>query len=243
MFNFTQIFSWGLILQAMALIHFFYRRPNTFWVWIIIFFPPLGALAYMFMEVVPDLGLLRASFQGFSRRSRINQLEHTVPSIRRSATTRTRRFVSGREEIRASTRVLQQSDRLAARLSRSDLPPRHRRDFLGDFPAAVKALEFVTSQDQKYDFHRAIALLAHAYANTSQPDKADALFRQATAISTSSETYINYATFLESQKRNAEAREWAEHILAKKPTMPRYLRRRERPWFSQATALLKRVPK
>ncbi len=244
MFNFTHIFSWGLILQAMALIHFFYRRPDTFWVWIIIFFPPLGALAYMFMEVVPDLGMLRASFQGFSRRSRINQLEHTVlvnPSI------------GNYEELadlyldeRKYARALECYNKAIG--SRLDYPdPIYRRGiaeiFLGDFPAAVKDLEFVTSQDQKYDFHRAIALLAHAYANTGQPNKADALFRQATAISTSSETYINYATFLESQKRNAEAREWAERILAKKPTMPRYLRRRERPWFSQATALLKRVPK
>jgi hypothetical protein len=68
------------------------------------------------------------------------------------------------------------------------------------------------------------------------------LLQQATAISTLSETYLNYATFLASQNRTAEAREWAERILAKKPTMPRYLRRRERPWFRKATALLKRRP-
>ena len=103
-------------------------------------------------------------------------------------------------------------------------------------------LEHITSRDPKYDLHRAIALLAHAYANTGQPEKAEALFQQATAISTGSETYFNYATFLASQNRTAEAREWAGRILAKKPTMPRYLRRRERPWFRKATALLKRLP-
>lgn len=50
---------------------------------------------------------------------------------------------------------------------------------------------------------------------------------------------FNYATFLASQKRTAEAREWAQRILAKKPTMPRSLQRRERPWFRKANALLK----
>ena len=75
-----------------------------------------------------------------------------------------------------------------------------------------------------------------------QPQKAEAHFRQATAISTRSETYFNYATFLVSQNRIAEAHEWAQRILAKKPTMPRYLKRRERPWFRKATALLKRLP-
>ena len=93
-----------------------------------------------------------------------------------------------------------------------------------------------------HDFHRAPALLAHAYANTGQPEKADALFREVTKISTSSETYYNYACFLASQQRNAMAREWAQRILDKKPTMPGYLRRRERPWFRKAGALLGRLP-
>ena len=62
-----------------------------------------------------------------------------------------------------------------------------------------------------------------------------------TKISTASETYYNYACFLASQQRNAEAREWAQRILAKKPTMPGYQRRRERPWFRRASALLLRL--
>src|SRR4030095_2607063 len=53
------------------------------------------------------------------------------------------------------------------------------------------------------------------------------------------QTYLNYATFLAAQNRNDEARQWARRILAKKPTMPRYLQRRERPWFRKASALLK----
>jgi Tfp pilus assembly protein PilF len=113
---------------------------------------------------------------------------------------------------------------------------------LGDFAAAVSDLEAVTARDAKYDLHRAIALLAHAYANNGQADKAEPLFQQATQISTLSETYFNYAAFLASQKRPAEAREWAQKILAKKPTMPRYLQRRERPWFRKAAAMLKRLP-
>jgi hypothetical protein len=61
-------------------------------------------------------------------------------------------------------------------------------------------------------------------------------------ISTLSEAYYNYATFLASQGRTAEAREWAKKILEKKPAMPSYQRRRERPWFRRANALLRRLP-
>ena len=97
------------------------------------------------------------------------------------------------------------------------------------------------AQDAEYDFHGAAGLLAHVYANVGQPEKAEALFREVTKISTSSETYYNYACFLAGQQRNAEAREWAQRLLDKKRNMPGYLKRRERPWFRKASMLLVRV--
>ena len=84
---------------------------------------------------------------------------------------------------------------------------------------------------------------AHALANVGEREKAAALFREVTETSTLSETQYNYACFLMEEGRPAEAREWAERILRKKATMPNYIRRRERPWFRKAAALLKRVPK
>ncbi len=96
-------------------------------------------------------------------------------------------------------------------------------------------------EDPDYDFHRAAGLLAHAYAQTGQKERAEALFRDVTTTSTLSETYLNFADLLASEGRNAEAREWAQKVLDKKPTMPGYLRRRERPWFRSASAMLKRL--
>jgi hypothetical protein len=128
------LFPWGLILQAVALVHFIKRRPDGVWLWI----------------------------------------------------------------------------------------------HLGEFAGAVPDLESVTSRDPKYDFHRAIGLLAHAYARTNQPEKAEALFAQATGASTLSETYLNYASFLAAGGRAAEARDWTQKVLNTKASMPRYLQRRER---------------
>jgi hypothetical protein len=42
--------------------------------------------------------------------------------------------------------------------------------------------------------------------------------------------------------RNTEARQWAQKVLDKEPTMPRYLRRQERPWFRRARKILKQLP-
>lgn len=237
------LFPWGIILQALAIVHFIRRRPDTYWLWIIIFFGPMGALIYIAIEVIPDAGLLRQSFKVFPRRRRIHELESAIldnPS-------------AGNYEELADL-YLEEGNYARARQcydkaisSRTDSPdPFYRRGItelqMGDFTAALVDLERVVSSDPKYDFHRAVGLLAHAYANTGQPDKAGALFQQAIKISTLSETYYNYALFLASQQRYAEAREWAQRILAKKPTMPGYLRRRERPWFRCASGLLKRLP-
>lgn len=240
---FSLLYPWGLILQAVAIAHFIRRRPDSYWFWVIVFLGPLGALAYIAMEVVPDLGLLHQAFEGVSRRNRIRLLEAVVRE--NPATGNFEELAGLYLDDSQWARARDNYDKAIS--PRDDHPdPVYRRAIarihLGEFADAVRDLEHVTSRDPKYDLHRAVALLAHACANTGQPDRAESLFLQATAISTLSETYYHYATFLAAQDRPGEARDWAERILAKKPTMPRYLRRRERPWFRNASALLKRLP-
>jgi hypothetical protein len=71
-------FPWGLILQAIAIVHFIRRRPDGYWLWIIIFFGGLGALIYIAAEVIPDAGLARQSFKVFTRPRRIHELEPAI---------------------------------------------------------------------------------------------------------------------------------------------------------------------
>lgn len=237
------LFPWGLLLQGFAIVHFIRRRPDMFWIFIILFLGPLGALIYIFVEVLPDLGLLRQSFKVFPRRKRIGILETTVrdnPSAGNYEELGDLYMDDGRLQLARAA-----FDKAIA--ARADtLDPFYRRGvcaiLLGDAPAAIPDLERAVGKDPDYDFHRAAGLLAHAYAQTGQKEKAEALFRRTTITSTLSETYLNFADLLASEGRNAEAREWAQKVLDKKPTMPDYLRRRERPWFRSAREMLKRLP-
>jgi hypothetical protein len=236
-------YPWGMILQAVAILHFVRRRPDGFWLWIILVGGGLGALVYIVAEVLPDVGLLRGSLRAFPRRRRIRELELAIvdnPSIGNFE-----ELADLNLEERNFSRARELYNTVLARQTDS-IDSYYRRGLaeieMGDFTAAVPDLERVVAKDPKYDFHRAISLLAHALGQTGQPDRARALFEQATAISTSSETYYNYASFLAAQNDNAGARDWAQRILAKKPGMPRYLQRLERPWFRKANALLKRLP-
>jgi hypothetical protein len=234
------IYRWGLILQAVAIVHFIQRRPDTFWLWIILMGGGLGALVYIAAEVLPDANLLRGAFGGLTRRRRARELESIILDNPASGNLEELADLYLEEEQFAKARELY--DRVIS--TRTDsLDPFYRRALaaigLQDFSAAVPDLEKVVSKDPKYDFYRAIGQLALAHARAGDPLRAEELFRQATEISTLSETYYNYALFLAAHQRQGEAREWLERILAKKPTMPRYLRRRERPWFRKAGALLK----
>jgi hypothetical protein len=134
---------------------------------------------------------------------------------------------------------------IAARTDTFD--PFYRRGvcalLLGDAAGALPDRERVVSKEPDYDFHRSAGLLAHAYAQTGQTEKPEALFRQVTAKSTSSETYLNFAGMLASEGRHAEAREWAQKVLDKKPSMLAYLRRRERAWFRLSVRYTSRDPK
>ena len=234
---------WGIILQALAVVHFIRRRPDGFWLWIILIGGWLGALVYLAVEAVPDAGLLRQSFKAFPRRKRIRELESAVldnPS-------------AGNYEELADLYLEEKKYGRARKCYdqaisvRTDSPdPFYRRAVaavrMADFADALPDLERVVAEDPTYDFHLAAGLLAHVYAKTGQPEKAAALFQEVTKISTASETYYNYATFLASQQSNAEARAWAQQLLDKKRNMPGYLRRRERPWFRKASSLLRSLP-
>jgi hypothetical protein len=69
---------WGLLLQAVAIVHFIRRRPDTYWIFVILFLGWIGAAVYIVAEVIPDAGLLRGSFQVFPRRRRIHELERAI---------------------------------------------------------------------------------------------------------------------------------------------------------------------
>jgi hypothetical protein len=236
-------YPWGLIFQGLAILHFIRRRPDTYWLYIIVFLGPVGAIIYLFVEALPDYGLVGQSFKAFPRRKRIGQVRLAIldnPSGGNYEELANLLMDDGK--LRLAREAFDKA--IAARVDTLDTI--YRRGvcaiLLGDFAASLPDLERVVGKDPDYDFRRAAGLLAHAYAQTGQKEKAEALFRAVIVKSTLSETYLNFADLLASVGKNAEAREWARKVLDKKPTMPGYLRRRERPLFSRASKILKRLP-
>lgn len=239
---FAFLFPWGLILQALAIVHFIRRRPDGFWLWIIILGGGLGAIVYLLVEALPDLGLLKDTYRGFSRRSRIRQVEGAVIDNPSAGNFEELGDLYFDEKKFAKAR--QCYDRAIS--TRTDHPdPFYRRGIceleMGDYAEAIADLERTVKFDRGYDFHRALGLLAEAYARAEQVARAQQAFEEAIEVSSASELQVNYAAFLACQGRKDEARQWAQRVLSKKATMPGFLKRRERPWFRRAAGLLKQV--
>src|SRR3954469_13656507 len=188
---FGLFYPYGIVLQALAILHFVRRRPDTFWLWIIIMGGGLGALVYMLVEMLPDARLLHGAYQVFPRRKRIKQLEGLVldnPSVGNfeelgDLYLDDGKFAKARE---CFNRVLERSD---------ELDPIYHRALssigLDDFAAAAADLERVLGRDPKYAYQRAAGLYAHVLARLGRRDEADAMFRSVLETSTLSETEYN----------------------------------------------------
>jgi tetratricopeptide (TPR) repeat protein len=192
----------------------------------------------MLAEVIPDANLLRGSFQGFGRRSRIQNLETQIldnPSAGNyeelgELCLEEKKYAKARDAFAKA--ISARSDSLHTFYCRAQAA-------LGttDYTAAIPDLERVLAADRKFDYYRAAGLLADAYARTGELEKAADWFALATQFSSTCETLFNYANFLKLQGNTTEAREWTQKLLAKKRTLPGYMQRIERPWFRKGKAL------
>jgi len=236
-------FGWGFILQLIAIVHFVRRRPENFWIWIIFFGGAIGATAYILIEMLPDLGLMRHSMKGFSRRKRIRMLRAMIienPSA------------GNYEEL--GDLLLEEKKYAEARdcfdnaiSSRTDhVDPFYRRGIaafeLGDAAAALPDFERVVKTDPKYDYNGAQLYYARSLAAVGRTDDAMRTFEKLTESAGTTEALCYAAEFFAAQGRPAQAKELVERIAKRKLTMPAYQKRRERPWLRRSSSLSKRLP-
>lgn len=241
----AQYFSWGLfgvLLLAVALVHYIRRQPSGYWLWVILFLlPPLGALIYVAVEILPEL-FDPGAFHFFERNRRLHQLKFDV---------RQNPSPGNYEEL--GLLLLDKQDWRGARAcfdraiaQRDDsVDSLYRRGLaavgMEDFAAARADLERVVLADAGYDFQRAAGLLAFCDWQTGNSARARRLFEQVLRTSTLTETQLHYAEFLAAQGERETARQWIARLYEKRPQMPGFQRRRERKLFRRAAALRRRL--
>src|SRR5438874_5489699 len=180
MFGLGHLFyPWGFLVQGLAIVHFIRRRPEGYWFYVTFFLGPPGAAIYILAEVLPDLGLLRGFFQGFGRRSRIQNVETDIIDNPSPANYEElgelykdqREFAKGREAFTHAVDARGASPYTFYSRAQCSLG-------LNDLAGAISDLERVVAADRKFDYYRAAGLLADAYARTGQLERAEPLFAE-----------------------------------------------------------------
>jgi hypothetical protein len=238
------LFGYGFIFQVAAVIHWSRKRPEAFWLFIIIIGGIIGALAYFLIEGLPDFRNVQKTLRGPSRRKRIHLLRAMVIENPSAGN-----YEELGELLLEEKRFREARDAFDRALSvRSDsIDPFYRRGIaefeLRDDEAAVTDLRRVTAADWKYDFSRAACLLGQALARLGRTEEAMAVFDRIAQSATGAEPLVSAAEFFAGHGRPADALEIASGIAMRDATMPAYQKRRDRVWLRQAWALQRSLRK
>jgi hypothetical protein len=231
-------FGYGFLFQVAALIHWARKRPEAFWLFIIIIGGIIGALAYFLIEGLPDFRNLQRTMRGPGRRKRINVLRALV--IQNPSAGNYEELGELLLDDRRYREARDAFDRALA-VRTDSIDPFYRRGIaefeLRDDEAAVADLRRVTAADWKYDFSRAACLLGQALARLGRTEEAMAVFDKLVQSATGAEPLVAAAEFFANHGRPAEALEIASGIAMRDATMPHYQKRRDRAWLRKAKAL------
>jgi hypothetical protein len=237
-----RFFGYGFILQVIALVHFLKRRPDGFWIWIIFIGGPIGATAYILIEMIPDLVQGGTPMRGMTRRKRIRILEGLI--IDNPSAGNYEELGDLLLEEKKYARARQCFDESLAQRQDS-LDPFYRRGLslfnLGEYAAALNDFEHVVKKDPKYDYSRVQMFYARSLAETDHIDEAMTAFQTLIERSTATEALCEAADFFAEHGRAADAKTLVDKILARRITMPAYQKRRERPWLRRAASLSKKL--
>ena len=233
-------------VQAALLVHCIKTGRNWLWVWVLLLLPGAGALAYVVVEILPDLFRSRAAqrtARGFKRavdpmadlRRYENEarLAGNVAARQRYADELVRhgRHEEATEQYRqALTGLYAHDPNLMLGLARAQFGS-------GAAPAARATLDELFRENP--DFRSPDAHLLFARALEAEGSAAQAL-QQYRALANSypgAEAAVRYAQLLEQQGQRDEARRVARELLDQARIAPGHYRRAQRPWLDAAEKL------
>ena len=247
MFFFNNYFYFfTIVLQAICAIHCIRKGVQQNWIWIIIFLPLLGSLAYIFTEIFTnrELDSVQSGIGSLlNRRGKIRRLEN---NLRFSDT------FNNRVALADACLADGQTDK-AITLYESSLEGNFTENeyVLGQLIKAyyqVKRYNDIIPIAQKmyrlpqFSLSRLHTLYAIALAYTDQPGAAEKEFKMMKAKFSNYEARYHYARFMITNNRIEEARQLLKEMTSEASYLSSRERRQNRNWLLQAKEELKKLP-
>ena len=237
----------SIIVQVALIIHVVKTGRNQIWIWVLALLSLPGAIAYIAVEVLPELlrsrtaqrtarGLRKAVDPGADLRRYENEarVASNVASRQRYAEelVRHQRYDEAIGQYReALTGLYEHDPNLMQGLAQAQFGK-------GDAAAARATLDELIQRNP--DFRSPAGHLLYARALEAEGNVPKALEEYAVLAPSypGAEAAVRYAQLLQAQGRRAEAQKVARELLEQARIAPGHYRRAQRPWLDAAQRLL-----
>ena len=236
------------IAQALLIIHVIKTGRNFLWIWVLLLLPlGIGALAYLAVEVLPELlgsraarrparGLRKAMDPGADLRRYESEVRvaGNVASRQRYAEelVRHERYEEAIGQYReALTGLYEHDPNLMLGLAQAQFGK-------GDARAARQTLDELIKENPTFRSPAGHLLYARALAAEGDIPKALEEYRVLAPSYAGAEAAVRYAQLLAAQGQHAEAQRVARELLEQARIAPGHYRRAQREWLEAAQRLL-----
>ena len=229
-----------IAFQVWAIVDCLRLRSRMWWVLGILFFGPIGALAYVFNELRRGRQFGRAStIEAVTGNPRIDELEELLLSNPAPGL-----FVElGDLQVsQGDHQSASEAYRRSLEADPQDLYARYHFGLAltaqGRHAEAVEALRKVCANDPKYDYGEAAERLADALLAAGQDGEALEQYASVASSWARARPKFYWGLLLDKMGQKAEATSVMQEIVDQEDAVPDYLRSGESPWIKQARRYL-----
>ncbi len=236
-----------LLINVALVVHVIKAGRNMLWIWALLLLPPLGAIAYVLVELLPGLYAapdtqrsLRSLRQVVDpnrdlREASVNaSVADTVATKARLGTEQSRRgdHAAAIATFKSGLRGLYEYDpTLLQGLAEAQFAA-------SDFASARDSLEALARHNPEYRAPTAKLLYARALEAVGELARAEVEYRAAADIFPGAEAKTRHALLLKRVGKAAEARELLQELVKSAEVAPRHVRRSQGEWFALARRAL-----
>jgi hypothetical protein len=236
-----------IIIQVLLIIHVIRTGRNQLWIWVLLFLPLAGGIAYIAVEMLPELFRSRAARR--TARGLKKAMDPMADLRRYESEARVGGNVASRqryaEELlrhgRHDEAIMQYREALSG-LYQHDanlmLGLAQAQFAKGDAHGARVTLDELIRLNPEFRSPAGHLLYARALAAEGEVQRALEEYRVLAASFPGAEAAVRYAQLLQEQGQRVEAQRIARELLEQARIAPGHYRRAQRPWLEAAQRLL-----
>lgn len=239
---------WVYLLQVLLVVHVLKTGRNRYWILMLLFLPMIGGLAYLLVEILPELS---GSIGGQRARRNLAGIVNPGAQLRRLAAAweqtpnadNARHYGAALLEAGQHEEAEKVIDQALAGLFSTEpnlmlLKARLKFD-AGDAAAAARVLDELQAANPGFRSADGHLLLARALEASGQVERALQEYRAVAGYYPGVEARYRHALALEQSGQDDEARAELEQIINDARLAPAHFRKAQASWLRRAKAALK----